>query len=80
MLYSSPRPSVAEAAAKVIEALPDEDDGVGSLIALDVDGNHAFALSKRLAGTYRGYVTADGDVFVGTDRGPMKAMGKADRK
>jgi beta-aspartyl-peptidase (threonine type) len=80
MLYSSPKLSVAEAAKRTIESLPDEPGGVGSLIALDVEGNHAFALSERLAGTYRGYVTVDGEVYVGTVKGAMKAMGKADRK
>src|SRR5262249_23870518 len=80
MLYSSPKLSVAEAAKRTIESLPDEDGGVGSLIALDAEGNYTFALSEKLAGTYRGYVTTDGDVFVGTVRGTMKAMGKADRK
>jgi beta-aspartyl-peptidase (threonine type) len=76
MLYSKPRPSVAEAARATIEGLPDEEGGVGSLIALDRDGNPAFAYSRELAGMYRGYVTTDGEVFVGTGKGAMKSMGK----
>jgi beta-aspartyl-peptidase (threonine type) len=79
MLYSRPRPTVAEAAQAAIDALPDEEGGVGSLIALDTDGNHFVAMSEKLAGTYRGYVTADGEVFVGALKGPMKSMGQADR-
>src|SRR5262249_14169706 len=79
MLYSRPRPSVAEAAQGAIESLPDEEDGVGSLIALDAEGNHEVAMSAKLAGTYRGYVTADGEVFVGARRGALKSMGPADR-
>jgi beta-aspartyl-peptidase (threonine type) len=79
MLYGSPRPTVAEAAGAALAALPDEPDGVGSLIALDADGNHAFALSERTAGTYRGYVTTDGEVFVGIARGAMKSMGRVEK-
>ncbi len=79
MLYSRPRPAVAAAAQAVIESLPDEEDGVGSLIALDAEGNHAVAMSEKLVGTYRGYVTADGEVFVAALKGAMKPMGRADR-
>jgi beta-aspartyl-peptidase (threonine type) len=78
MLYSTPRLSVAEAARRAIASLPDEKDGVGSLIALDAEGNHVVAMSENLTGIYRGYVTADGDVFVGTLKGPMKSMGRVD--
>jgi beta-aspartyl-peptidase (threonine type) len=78
MLYSTPQPSVAEAARNAIASLPDEEGGVGSLIALDGDGNHVVAMSEKLAGTYRGYVTADGEVFVGTLKGAMKSMGPVD--
>jgi beta-aspartyl-peptidase (threonine type) len=76
MLYA--KRGVADAAREAIEALPDEDGGVGSLIALDAEGNHAVAMSGKLAGTYRGHVTADGEVFVGILKGPMKSMGKAE--
>lgn len=78
MLYSTPPLPVAEAARRAIAALPDEEGGVGSLIALDGDGNHAVALSDNLAGTYRGYVTADGEAFVGTLKGAMKSVGRLD--
>jgi hypothetical protein len=70
---------VSDAAQAAIASLPDEEDGVGSLIALDAEGNHAVAMSEKLVGTYRGYVTAHGEVFVGTLRGAMKSMGQADR-
>jgi beta-aspartyl-peptidase (threonine type) len=62
MLYA--KNSVAEAARLAIDALPDEEGGVGGLIALDRDGRHTFALSKKSAGMYRGYVTAEGQIFV----------------
>ena len=78
MLYSTPPPTVAEAAREAIAALPDEEGGVGSLIALDGDGNHVVAMSEKLAGTYRGYVTADGEAFVGMLKGAMKSMGRVD--
>lgn len=78
MLYSTPRPGVAEAARATVDALPDEADGVGSLIALDGRGNHAFAPSPRLAGTYRGYVTAGGELFVATLKGEPKRVGTAE--
>lgn len=77
-LYSTPRPSLAEAARASVAALPDEEGGVGSLIALDAEGNHTVAMSEQLPGTYRGYVTADGEVFVGTLKGAMRPMGRAD--
>jgi hypothetical protein len=47
-----------------INQLPDEEEGVGGLIALDRDGKHAFAMSKKSVGMYRGYVTEDGKIFV----------------
>jgi beta-aspartyl-peptidase (threonine type) len=78
MLYSQPRPTVAEAARAAIDGLPEEEGGVGALIALDRDGNHTVALSRELPGTYRGYVTTEGEVFVGTVKGPLKSMGKAE--
>ena len=57
--------SVNDAARETIDALPDEPNGVGGLIALDPEGRHAFAMSKRSVGMYRGYVTYDGRIFVG---------------
>jgi beta-aspartyl-peptidase (threonine type) len=80
MLYSKPRPTVAEAAQAAIDGLPEEEGGVGALIALDPDGNHTIAMSRELLGTYRGYVTKDGEIFVGTVKGPLKSMGKISEK
>jgi beta-aspartyl-peptidase (threonine type) len=62
MLYA--RTAVAEAARATIDALPDEEGGVGGLIALDRQGRHAFAMSKKSAGMYRGYVMEDGQIYV----------------
>jgi beta-aspartyl-peptidase (threonine type) len=76
MLYSSPRLSVAEAARQAIDALPEEEGGVGSLIAMDAEGHFTFALSRELPGTYRGYVTHDGETYVGVGRGELKYVGK----
>jgi beta-aspartyl-peptidase (threonine type) len=63
MLYK--KIGVAEAARETINDLPDEDGGVGGFIALDKAGKHAFAMSPRSDGMYRGYVTAAGDIYVG---------------
>ncbi len=63
MLYK-PKCPVETAAQEAIDQLPDEPDGVGGLIALDRDGRHAFAMSARSGGMYRGYVTSDGEVHV----------------
>jgi beta-aspartyl-peptidase (threonine type) len=62
MLYA--RKTVADAVRQTIDDLPDEEGGVGGLIALDREGRHAFAMSKKSAGMYRGYVTEDGQVYV----------------
>lgn len=56
--------SVADAARATIDQLPDEDGGVGGLIALDRDGHAAFAMSARSVGMYRGQVTAAGEIQV----------------
>jgi beta-aspartyl-peptidase (threonine type) len=56
--------SVAEAARETIDAIPDEEDGVGGLIALDAKGNVAMVYSKKTEGMYRGTITADGKVKV----------------
>jgi L-asparaginase / beta-aspartyl-peptidase len=54
-----------ESAAKATMAeLPDEDGGVGGIIALDAKGQAVFVMSPKCAGMYRGYVTADGEIFV----------------
>jgi beta-aspartyl-peptidase (threonine type) len=55
---------VAQAARETIDGLPDEEDGVGGLIALDAKGNVAMAYSAKTEGMYRGYVTADGTIKV----------------
>jgi beta-aspartyl-peptidase (threonine type) len=62
MLYG--KDPVDKAAQASIDQLPDEEDGVGGLIALDPQGKHAFAMSKESVGMYRGYVTDRGEVFV----------------
>jgi beta-aspartyl-peptidase (threonine type) len=62
MLYAKDPVEMASAAA--IKQLPDEEGGVGGLIALDKDGKHAFAMSAKSVGMYRGYVTEDGRIFV----------------
>ena len=48
MLYGKRR--VEEAARQTVEGLPDEEGGVGGLIALDKEGRHAFAMSARSGG------------------------------
>ncbi len=55
---------VVQAAKETIAELPDEDGGVGGLIALDTKGVPAFITSPKCDGMYRGYVTEKGDVFV----------------
>lgn len=62
MLYK--KNDVATATKETIEELPDEDDGVGGLIALDAKGQHAFSISAKSLGMYRGYVTETGDIYV----------------
>lgn len=62
MLYGG-RP-VADAVKATIADLPDEEGGVGGLIALDPEGRHAFGMSKKCVGMYRGYATADGQFYV----------------
>lgn len=56
--------SVADAVHGTIAGLPDEDGGIGGLIALDREGRHAFGMSKKSVGMYRGYATADGQFYV----------------
>ncbi len=65
MLYKKEY-GVKKAVRETIEELPDEDDGVGGLIALDRKGRHAFGMSGKSAGMYRGYVTEKGDRYVGS--------------
>jgi beta-aspartyl-peptidase (threonine type) len=54
--------SVQDAAGAVLRELPEEEGGVGGLIALDAKGN--LAMPFNTPGMYRGYVTADGKVHV----------------
>jgi beta-aspartyl-peptidase (threonine type) len=72
MLYG--KATVADAVEQTMASIPDEPGGVGGLIALDGQGRHAFGMSKNLDGMYRGYVTEKGEVFVGLNRGEMKAV------
>lgn len=62
MLYK--KIGVEAAAKETIEQLPDEVEGVGGLIALDKDGRHAFGMSAKSLGMYRGYVTQNGAIYV----------------
>jgi beta-aspartyl-peptidase (threonine type) len=55
---------VDQAAREAIGQLPDEEGGVGGLIALDKNGIAAFAMSEKSVGMYRGYVTEEGDIYV----------------
>jgi beta-aspartyl-peptidase (threonine type) len=72
MLYG--KTSVEEAARQTVEGLPDEEGGVGGLIALDKEGRHAFAMSARSAGMYRGYVTSEGEIYVAIYKEEPKRM------
>lgn len=62
MLYGGS--SVVDAVQASIKALPDEDEGVGGLIALDPRGRPAFGMSPRSLGMYRGYATKGGQFYV----------------
>ncbi len=62
MVYG--KSNVADAAKATIDNLPDEEGGIGGLIALDHDGRHAFGISKKGEGMYRGFVTEDGSIYV----------------
>ena len=62
MLYGGN--AIADAVQATIAGLPDEAEGIGGLIALDREGRHAFGMSQKSAGMYRGYATEDGQFFV----------------
>ena len=62
MIYK--KNDVKTAAKEAIDDLPDEVDGVGGLIALDANGQHAFSMSINSLGMYRGYVTETGEIYV----------------
>jgi L-asparaginase / beta-aspartyl-peptidase len=73
MLYR--KDTLDTAVKSTLDELPDEDGGVGGLIALDVKGRHAFGMSPKCDGMYRGYLTEKGEVFVAIYRGDkMKQM------
>jgi beta-aspartyl-peptidase (threonine type) len=76
MLYAG-KP-VGDAVQGAIDQLPDEEDGVGGLIALDREGRHAFGMSEQSVGMYRGYVTERGDIYVAIfkDDKPIKQAKK----
>jgi beta-aspartyl-peptidase (threonine type) len=54
--------TVQEAADEVLRKLPEEEDGVGGVIALDAKGNVGFAFNTE--GMYRGFITEDGKTYV----------------
>jgi beta-aspartyl-peptidase (threonine type) len=56
--------AVTVACRNAIDQLPDEDGGVGGLIALSASGEPAFVVSKNCDGMYRGMVTGDGVIKV----------------
>jgi beta-aspartyl-peptidase (threonine type) len=68
MVYGGKKVSVGEAAQEAIDQLPDEEGGIGGLIALDKDGKPAFAMSNRSVGMYRGYATEKGEFYVAVYR------------
>ncbi len=53
---------IERAAFDVLSELPQEDGGVGGLIALDARGR--LAMPFDTAGMYRGYLTEDGKIRV----------------
>lgn len=55
---------LAQAAQETIDEMPDDEGGSGGLIALDKDGNVACPVTAKSDGMSRGYVTANGDIFV----------------
>jgi beta-aspartyl-peptidase (threonine type) len=54
--------SVGDAAVEALRELPEEEGGVGGLIALDARGELAMPFNTE--GMYRGYVTGDGKIHV----------------
>lgn len=77
MLYG--KLDVESAVQTSINELPDEEGGVGGLIALDAKGRHAFGMSPKCDGMYRGYVTEDGKFYVAIFLSdPLKQIDVAD--
>ena len=73
MLYGNA--DVTNAVNKTINELPDEEGGVGGLIALDPKGKHAFGMSPNCDGMYRGYATEDGRFYVAIfPKDPLKQV------
>lgn len=62
MLYA--KLDIESAVKTTMNDLPDEEGGVGGLIALDSQGRHSFGMSPKCDGMYRGYVTEDGKFYV----------------
>jgi beta-aspartyl-peptidase (threonine type) len=62
MLYG--KATITEAAGQAVEQLPDEEGGSGGLIALDGQGRHAYAMTAKTAGIYRGHVTEKGEIYI----------------
>ena len=54
--------TVQEAAREVLKGLPQEDEGVGGVIALDAHGNAALEFDTE--GMYRGTITEDGTIAI----------------
>jgi beta-aspartyl-peptidase (threonine type) len=71
--------SVGGAVQDAIDQLPDEEGGVGGLIALDTEGRHTFGMSKKSDGMYRGYVTAQGKIYVAIFKEELKPVKAAER-
>jgi cyanophycinase len=71
--------SVGDAVQEAIDELPDEEGGVGGLIALDRAGRHAFGMSGKSVGMYRGYVTERGDIYVAIFKEELKPVKPPER-
>jgi beta-aspartyl-peptidase (threonine type) len=72
MLYAGK--TVHDAVRETTLALPDEEEGIGSLIALDAQGRHAFGITPKTPGMFRGYITSDGQMYVGMYTGEEKRV------
>jgi beta-aspartyl-peptidase (threonine type) len=76
MLYG--KLGVANAASQSVAELPDEEGGIGGVIALDAHGRHTFAMTAKSDGMYRGYVTESGDIYVAIyAKDELKRLGRA---
>ncbi len=78
MLYG--KLGVAEAAKQAVGELPDEEGGIGGVIALDGQGQHTFAMTAKSDGMNRGYITESGDIYVAIyAKDQMKRLGRANK-